>query len=296
MIRPIAFSYRKKYMLILLAAILLMCTFSGCGGFYENENPNEDEGSAAAGELNTPQPVPPNISAVNPPIRHENAAPSPSAQISSPGGERPGNSSRPEYAAAVSAQPEAEDEYFSDAAFVGNSLMDGFRLFSGLSTCDYYAATSMTVLGMDSTYAITLDSGGSGTIMQALAQKEYGKVYIQLGINEIGFETSYFKELYGKMLDNIAEIQPDADIYIMSLTPVSEHKSATSDIFNMKRINDYNNALYELAEEKGCYFLDICTALSDETGFLPSAVTSDGVHFSVSHYLVWLEYVKTHYV
>ncbi len=42
--------------------------------------------------------------------------------------------------------------------------------------------------------------------------------------------------------------------------------------------------------------MDLCEALSDESGYLPSNVTSDGIHFSADHYKVWLDYVKTNYV
>ena len=181
--------------------------------------------------------------------------------------------------------PETEsvdDEWFSDAAFLGNSLVDGFRLFSGLTTCDVYAATSMTVLGADS-------------LIQQMAATQYGKVYILLGINEIGYDADYFKEQYAAMLDEIQETQPDADIYIMSLTPVSEYKSSTDSTFTMDRVNLYNEKLLELSEEEECYYIDLVDALADDTGYLPSSVTTDGVHFSASHYQVWLEYLRTHH-
>ncbi len=189
-----------------------------------------------------------------------------------------------------------DDEFFSDAAFMGNSLMDGFRLFSGLTTCDYYAATSMTVVGADSNACITLDNGNAGTLVDGLTQKPYEKIYILLGINEIGYDVSTFVDLYGKMLDTIIAGQPDCDIYIMGLTPVSSAKSSSSDTFNMTRITSYNTALHDLAAEKGCYYLDLVEALAGDDGFLPSNVTTDGVHFSADVYKQWLDYVKTHYV
>jgi hypothetical protein len=189
-----------------------------------------------------------------------------------------------------------DDEFFSDAAFVGNSLMDGFRLFSGLTTCDYYEATSMTVAGVGSKACITLDNGNAGTILDGIAQKPYGKVYILLGINEIGYEISKFTELYGTMLDSIEASQEDCDIYIMGLTPVSAAKSGSGDGFNMDRINSYNDALRDLAAERGHYYLDLVEALAGDDGFLPSSETTDGVHFSVNIYMKWLDYVKTHYI
>ncbi|MGE4353972.1 MAG: GDSL-type esterase/lipase family protein, partial [Oscillospiraceae bacterium] len=182
----------------------------------------------------------------------------------------------------ITEQEPVDDEFFSDAAFLGNSLVDGFRLFSGLNNCDYYAATSMTVTA-------------AGPLIDQMAEKQYGKVYILLGINEIGYDVDYFKGLYADMLDRIRDTQPDADIYIMSLTPVSAYKSANSNTFNMTRVKAYNDALYALAKEKDCWYLDICTALAGDDGYLPSNVTSDGVHFAAEHYKVWLEYLRTHY-
>jgi len=196
----------------------------------------------------------------------------------------------------VPVRDRADDEFFSDAAFLGNSLVDGFRLYSGLTTCDVYAATSMTVVGVGSSNSILLQNGGMGTIYQGVSQEVYGKIYILLGINEIGYVTSSFKQMYSDMLDTLIGLQPGADIYVMSLTPVSEYKSSTDSTFSMSRVGEYNDALYELAEEKGCYYIDLVEALSDDTGYLPASVTSDGIHFSADHYKVWLEYLRTHYV
>ena len=221
------------------------------------------------------------FTATGPPESEETPAPEPTASAGAPD---------------VSLQERVEDDFFSDAAFIGNSLIEGLRLYSGLTTCDFYAATSMSVLGVGSANAITLNNGGSGTIYQGVAQETYGKLYILLGINEIGYVTSSFKEIYAGMLDTLREIQPDAVIYIMSLTPVSASKSAADPTFSMARVTEYNEALYELAEEKGCYYIDLIDALSDDAGFLPANVTSDGIHFAPDHYKVWLEYLRTHYI
>ena len=175
----------------------------------------------------------------------------------------------------------ADDNFFSDAAFLGNSLVDGFRLYSGLKTCDVYASTSMTVLG-------------AGELVAQMPQGTYGKVYILLGINEIGYEPDYFKEQYSALLDTIQASQPNAEIYIMSLTPVSAAKSAQG-TFTMERVLAYNEKLLELAEEREMWYLDLVEALADDTGYLPANVTTDGVHFTAEEYAVWLEYLRTHY-
>jgi len=187
------------------------------------------------------------------------------------------------------------DDYFSDAAFVGNSLMDGFRLFSGLTTCDYYTATSMSVNAIDTKQCISLDNGQQGTILQGVTQKKYGKIYIELGINEIGYEKSAFIAKYGEMLDQIIAAQPDCAIYVMGLTPISQDKSEGGDTFTMEHVKEFNVALRQLAADKGCYYMDLVSALSDSTGYLPASETTDGIHFSADVYKSWLQYVKTHY-
>jgi len=216
-------------------------------------------------------------------------------------GDSAGQTVSPSPSAEVAAGPDlvarepVSDDYFSDATFMGNSLMDGFKLFSGLTTCDYYAATIMTVVGATTKTCIALDNGAQGTLVDGLIQKPYGKIYILLGINEIGFDVTTFVDYYSKMLDTIIASQPNCNIYIMGITPVSEVKSSSGEIFNMTRITEYNTALRQLAADKGCYYLNLVEALAGADGYLPSSETTDGVHFSAKVYKTWLDYVKTHY-
>lgn len=193
-------------------------------------------------------------------------------------------------------QPLAGDEFFSDAAILGNSLVEGLRLYSKLTAMDYYSGTSMSVTSACSTKNVLLNNGTYGTQLDAMAQKRYGKVYIELGINDIGGDMGVFIESYGKMLDRIIADQPYADVYVMAITPVSKAKNDSSTVFTMSRVNAFNAALYELAAEKKCYYLDDCTPLMDSSGFLAAADTWDGVHLSVDKYAEWETVIRTHYV
>ena len=305
----------KIILLIVIVAVVLALLIGSCGNRNNNEPPVSPSPSAAptpsapgatAEPLPSADPVssePPEASETPEPTAA--VSPAPTASVVTPSQPTPSQPtpsqptpSLPEvpiepspspagqpvvsHGSTVPVSDRVEDEWFSDAAFLGNSLVDGFRLFSGLTTCDVFAATSMTVMG-------------AGSLISQMNANQYGKVYILLGINEIGYEADYFKTQYSNMLDTIIAGQPDADIYIMGLSPVSEHKSSTDSTFTMDRVRLYNEKLLELASEKGCYYLDLCEALSDESGYLPASVTTDGVHFSASHYQVWLEYLRTHH-
>lgn len=187
-------------------------------------------------------------------------------------------------AGSVSAQAAATDlSYFDDAAFIGNSLVEGFRLYSGVKNCDYYSGTSMTIFGV-------------GDYISQMSSKEYGKIYMLLGINEIGYNKDKLISAYSKVLDRLINDHPDALIYIMGVSPVTAKKEASSDVFTMDNIRAYNERLLQLAQDKNCCYIDLCDALAGEDGYLPADVSRDGVHFVAAEYKVWRDYLLLHYV
>ena len=175
----------------------------------------------------------------------------------------------------------ADDSFFEDTAILGHSLIVGLSTYSNLKTPDYYCAVSLSV-----------DSAGA--YIDAMSQKQYGKVYIELGINEIGYTPDYFTGLYSAMLDRIMAAQPNADIYIMALTPTS--RAAAGSAFSRERVMLYNEALYDLAARRGCWYLDDFTPLADSEGYLPdSDASADGVHFTVAKYWAWENIIRSYY-
>lgn len=188
-----------------------------------------------------------------------------------------------------------DDEFFSDAAILGNSLVEGIRIYAKLNTMTYYSGTSMTVLSAMNTRDVLLNNGTYGTQLDAMAQYDYGKVYIELGINDIGYPVETFIANYGAMIDRIKADQPEADIYIMAITPVAKSREATSTVFKKDRVEQYNAALYQLAAEKECYYLDCYTILQGPDGYLPEEHTWDGVHLNVPQYTTWENFIRTHY-
>ena len=193
----------------------------------------------------------------------------------------------------LSQRARADDSFFSDTAILGNSLIEGLRLYANLKTVDYYSGTSMSAYSALHTRNVRLRNGAYGTQLDAMAQKQYGKVYIELGVNEIGGSVSTFITHYRAILDTIRAAQPRADIYILAITPTSRSKSGTS--FSRERVMMYNEALYQLAADWGCWYLDDYTSLADSEGYLPSAETWDGVHFIAAKYKAWEELIRTYY-
>ena len=185
----------------------------------------------------------------------------------------------------VSEQPEADDTFFAGSAILGNSLVDGLRAYSGLKTLDFFCSTGMSV---DSVW------GRDARWVQSLCSGSYERIYIELGINEISYPTDTFISRYTKVLDKIIDAQPQAEIYLISVLPVTRAISARG-TYTMTRVNAYNEALYNLAAEKNCRYLDVCSAMTGDDGYLPAGSSWDGIHFQPSGYKTWENYMRTHY-
>lgn len=187
-----------------------------------------------------------------------------------------------------------EDTYFSDVVFVGDSRTEGFSLYSGLKEGQYLFSVGATVETVF-TKSTQKTAAGKVPILDALKEMECGKVYIMLGVNELGWvypET--FQKQYGKMIDRIREDHPDAQIVIQSILPVSAKQEAKGSYVNNERIATYNQLLQELAEEKDCSYVNVAEAVTGEDGCLRADLTFDGIHLNTAGCKVWLDYLRTH--
>ncbi len=185
-----------------------------------------------------------------------------------------------------------DESYFTDTVFIGDSLTDGFRLYSGLTESEFLCGTSMTIEGLNSR-----EYKSGMTMMDRIRKGGFKKVYIMLGANE-SLVLSYrdtFVSKYAKLIDTIKESNPDALIYIQSILPVSASRDEEGRVTNPV-INAFNEGLYSLAYEKQVFYLDINKTLKDENGQLPENAARDGVHFHKEYYIRWLDFLKSHAV
>ena len=189
----------------------------------------------------------------------------------------------------------ADESYFDDAVFIGDSRMVGVAYFSGITNGHFLAKTSMNIFWMMNTAPETDTTVSS--VREGLMRQQYGKVYILTGINEVGSgDPQYFTDAYRKVLAEIRELQPDAIIYIHAVTHVSAAVSAGNPVFDNGRIDERNEALKQMAEEEKVIFIDINEAFDDENGCLPAENSWDGIHPSANLYPLWKEYLLTHTV
>lgn len=192
-----------------------------------------------------------------------------------------------------------EKDYFADAAFVGDSRTDGFMLYSGIGTGTSLTSNGLSIFRLESKKALKI-AGEEYTLLEALALKEYGKVYLCLGVNELGiYNDEGFYQSYLSAIDAIRAAQPNAVIYIQGLIPLNEEERlkavGMSDLTN-DHLRVYNDLMRRAAEEKQVVYLDLYSEFVDENGSLPAGASRDGVHLNKEYCQRWLAYLQTHTV
>ena len=174
---------------------------------------------------------------------------------------------------------------------IGNSLVEGFRMWSGVTNmrCIYgTGAVVNNVLGTLDLSPLTLNDADY-----------YHDIYLMFGLNEVGTDVNSFVQSYKTLIEYVREHQTNANIYVISVTPVTQKVDADpNEVQSMERINAFNSALKQLCADEKCWYLDIYSMLVDEYGYLSSnyAFAGDGKHFEKSGYVAWANYMKTHYV
>ncbi len=188
--------------------------------------------------------------------------------------------------------PVSDEEYFSDTLFLGDSRTVGFALYARIPHATYFARTSMNVSNVFDKKPSETSDTSSYDLAGLLAEKKFGKIYILLGINEIGYSYSWIVDNYSKTIEYIRMYQPDAKIIIQSNMHVTKKKSdANPNTFSNTRIDELNRRLSALADGKNIFYLGFEEIFDDSTGNMSSEYSGDGVHLYAKCYKLWRDWI-----
>lgn len=188
-----------------------------------------------------------------------------------------------------------EDDYFSDALFLGDSRTVGMYEYGELEDiAAFYASTGLTIYKLFDAQIVELPGQKEKiTVEEALQHQSFRKIYIMIGINEMGRGTvESFAETYGEAVAHLQELQPEAVIYIQAILKVTTARSDQGDYINNEGIEARNEALSRLADGKKVFYLDPNQAVCDEDGGLMPEYTFDGVHLKAKYIGLWKEFLK----
>lgn len=189
---------------------------------------------------------------------------------------------------------QVDDEYFNDAVFIGDSRVLGLSMYCNEldSRSTFFAKKSLSIYDIRDKEWVEMEDGRKITVFDALQEVNFSKVYMMVGINELGRGTNEsYAEAYKEVMDRILAINPDAIIYVNSIMHVTKEKSDSDPIFNNGAINVRNAAVLPYVDCQHIFFLNVNDVLDDGEGNLKAELSGDGIHLKGSCYEPWHQYL-----
>lgn len=188
---------------------------------------------------------------------------------------------------------DAPEGYFNDALFIGDSRTVGLASYAPIDGATYFATVGLSTYKIDKSISEVPGTKGKN-FEQVLKAKKYSKVYIMLGINELGMDFNKTIENFEKLIERVQKAQPKTIIYVMANLHVDAGRSSRDAVINNTKINNFNSLLQGLADNKDIYYLDVNPIFDDANGNLTAEYTSDGTHPYAKHYPDWTDWIKSH--
>lgn len=196
----------------------------------------------------------------------------------------------------------AASEYYSSAAFVGDSIMLGFSYYSRYYD-SYIDSTTFLAAGSYSVREALKPTGSSKfhpiyqgqkrNVWESLRLAGCDKVFILFGMNDIsvtGKEDTCDK--FVEFVGNIKEECPDIEVNIISMTYTKA--GCGKGKLNNDNIREFNSMLEELCKQNNWGYCPLAELLSDGNGNLKAEYCTDGfVHQTMPAYAkVWAPYFR----
>ncbi len=187
--------------------------------------------------------------------------------------------------------PAPYDGSAGGSLFIGDSRTDGLRLTGALPGADIFCSVGLSVFGATSS-VITVEGVGDVTLAQLLSMRSYSKIYILLGINEIGYDHDTLATKFSQLISFIQGYQPGAKIILQANLHVTTSRSSTDAVFNNANINSLNSKLQALTNGSTIIWLDANQLLDDASGGLNETYSGgDGIHLTWNCYTMWGQWI-----
>lgn len=189
----------------------------------------------------------------------------------------------------------ADSSYFDDALFIGDSRTVGLCEYGNLGCAEVIADNGMSVHKIFN-MKFTTRTKRKESLEQVLSGRRFNKVYIMLGINELGYDFDYTFAKYVELINYIRQTQPDAIIFLEANLHVTNDSTGLPPYCNNESINRFNDAIKQLADGNCMFYLDVNELFDDENGNLSKKYTTDNAHVLGKYYADWVDWILRHAV
>ena len=161
---------------------------------------------------------------------------------------------------------------FGNVLFIGDSRTVGLKEYANLD-------------------AVNVPGKGSVTLENLLLANQYDKIYIMLGINEIGYNLDKVIEKFGQALDTLQSYQPSTTIYIQANLMIQKSRSDRDAVYNNANMQYLNDHMASFADGEKRIFIDVNPLFSDGAGNLAPEYAYDDFHLIGAYYAVWADWI-----
>ena len=200
------------------------------------------------------------------------------------------NSSDNEVVTPPPTEPEKPSEpanvSMDNALFIGDSRTVGLMEYSNIQGADFFCNVGMSVFNIQKE-TVSIPDLGKVSISQLLDSKDYNKIYVMLGVNEMGYKFEKIVDKYSELINFIEDKEPEASVIILANLHVTKSRSDTDDTFNNASINRLNEAISKFANNDNVFYLDSNILFDDADGALSADKSADNAHLYAKYYEEW---------
>lgn len=182
------------------------------------------------------------------------------------------------------------EKFFEDTLFIGDSRTMGLAEYADIEGAVFFANTGMNIYRLYSLKNAVHDQ--ELYLEDILAEKQYRKIYLMLGINELGYDAEQTVKRFEEEVLKLRKLQPEAKIVLEANLHVTTARSGRDAIFNNESINGINENIRQIAEKYGFSYIDVNEIFDDETGGLNPEYTHDEVHVLGKYYQQWADWIR----
>lgn len=185
----------------------------------------------------------------------------------------------------------------------------GKILFTGSSLMEQFPINELLMTNKINLIAYNRGIGGftSDDMLAHMDEMVFGTepsvIFINIGTNDIGSADYTLEHLIGnyeKILDQIKQRLQNVKVFLMAYYPVNDSPEVVTEEWVKRvlstRTNEAivaaNTAVKDLADRKGCLYIDLNKGLTDEEGRLKKEFTIEGIHMYPNGYRIVLENLK----
>lgn len=116
------------------------------------------------------------------------------------------------------------------------------------------------------------------------------KIFLAMEQNDMhDLSVGEIEKAYNVLLDSIIRSNPQAKIYLESLTPLNECQFKR--VCDNKKIKEVNAVIRGVATKRGFQFIDIYS-IYEQDGQMPMSISTDGQHLKTEAYERWATVLK----